>query len=199
MGISSRYRVVVANCILILSQTAWATSAPKLGEILGNFEYSLMAPVSSESNDFHYSEALRVGLANARGLPFGLSAEFGFLNQTKPRYAQLNLFNFGRHPMLSDASTVSPYYRVEALGLGWAEKGQVYYAFGAEVGFVLPISREQGIAFFSKAGFDGRSRKKEEDRWGQGDLPQPVIWLGASWVQVNRQLDGNGAPAREQP
>ena len=151
---------------------------------MGGIEYSFLSSLNQDSNDLKYSDALRIGVFVDRGIPFGMSLDFGFLNKEKQRYTRFGIFNFGKQPKISIDSSVGTYYRAELLGFNWKEGGDFDYSPGLELGVTFPFSAEYGIALFSKITLEANNSGGDK-HWGQEDGPKGIFWLGLSLLQMN--------------
>ncbi|KYG63820.1 hypothetical protein AZI86_13440 [Bdellovibrio bacteriovorus] len=151
---------------------------------MGGIEYSFLTSPNQGSSDPKYSDALRIGLFSDRGLPFGMSFDFGFLNKEKQRYTRFGVFNFGKQPTISVESPLGFYYRAELLSFNWKEGGSFHYSPGLELGVTFPLSAQYGIGLFSKLTLEPRTNG-DNNPWGQEDGPKGIFWLGINLLQMN--------------
>jgi hypothetical protein len=166
----------------LLSMNASASPAPRAGELMGGFEATYLSPV--QEKDSGLSDALRAGIFITHSIPFGVSVDFGFLNSSKQRSTRFNLFNFGRQPAVSPHRVLDYYLRAEVLSATWNEGGGVNYTPGLEAGVTISVSRDDGLALFSKATFTGQKTTSEK-RWGQESSPEAVAWVGLSFLKMS--------------
>lgn len=179
-----RFVLPVFTTLILCSNQVIATPAPQPGELMGGIEYSFLSSFNQGSSEPNYSDALRLGFFTDRGIPFGASFDFGFLNQAKQRYTRIGIFSFGKQPTISKDSIIGSYYRVELLSFNWQEGGNFNYSPGLEIGATFSLSARYGIALFSKATLEERSDGSGK-LWGQEGGHQGVFWLGLSLLQMN--------------
>lgn len=175
---------MIAAVLLALLFPIWigATPAPKAGEALGSTEFSITYPTSEARGDRLYSEGLGLSISSTRFLPIHLGLNFGFLNENKQRFTQFNLLGFGRQA--APRGQLDYFLRADLVSLIWSESDGIWFSPGVEIGLLIPVVRNYGIALSGKLSA-GRAAKENSPTF-------PLIGINFGWVRGNvHSPDGN--------
>ncbi len=175
---------MTAAVLVILLFPIWigATPAPKAGESLGATELLIAYPTSEARSGRLYSEGLGLSISSTGFLPIHLGVNFGFLNENKQRFTQFNLLGFGRQS--APQGQFDYFLRADLVSLIWSESDGVWFSPGVEMGLLIPVVRNHGIALSGKLSA-GRGAEENSPTF-------PLLGIHLSWVRASvYNPDGN--------